>query len=412
MRHRPPRTDDLTIASIGHCARIPTVNLPGVPIRVTTLPSCFWSDDQETDVHVRRGSVLVYKRDIEKWVLFRTVHDAMASCDHALRGYGIEHMLPGTELARLDNMILELDGARDIMTRWTSMTTHEYMAALRRLEAAATEYRSPRVEDKVQARDWLIGAAASVAPATEAHPGRGRGRNPGAALAQTLPARAALRRREHTIREGIAPNLQRRAKALAREIEYCLALFGRLAEILNEIRAEPILGLPPRQVLSEIRHIDRPIVAWDRCMHRLGNIARLLGAHKLPAPYSRYVKRVSQELLRAAIELESRNFQEAKSLIDIALRSLDFLLFSQRIAEAKEELADLERRGALAADYAKVNQICVTLYGLACLLDDRGFFNGTRGRLLDHLRSSLVEANKRSLSDVRDSWTLASRMLG
>ncbi len=170
--------------------------------------------------------------------------------------------------------------------------------------------------------------------------------------------------------------------------------------------------LGPRQIMSEVTSIDRPRHAWHQCIYRLVDIAKKLGSELLPAPYARYVKRISQELNRAAIELEGRNFPEARSLIDISLRSLDFLLLSQRFAEAKEELALIEQRGAIAADIGVINRRCVTLYGTACLLDDRGFSNGTRGRLLEILQAALLAANGHALGHVRANLTQAAQLLG
>lgn len=415
MRRTDTQIFDITIASVGEVRRLFAINLPHVPVRVTSRPQCFDMDGRDTPV--RRGSVLVYNRERQFWVLYRTIYDALAGCRHALRGYGVAGMFPRTELVRLDGMILNTDAARDIMLRYREMTTDvQRSAAAVRLADAANEYRMPRVEKKIRARHWLVRAARFMAPPRDQVTRPRRGPNPGAALATSLPARDRLRARQEDIRESIAPRLRARDQAILRELNYCLAVFGRLAQLLDDLRVSPIFALTdPDEIHAAAKGetIPHAYKEWHRVMYALADISFKLDALVLPSPFSRYQKRIALELRRAAVELEARNFKVAASLVDRAVSSLDFLAFAQRLFEFKEELAFMQLT-PLAVNGDRVMEMCVTLHGMACLLNGDGFARDTSENLRVIMQQAVVRAGATPSATVavRDLWDSAERLLG
>lgn len=360
---------------------------------------------KERIVHVRRGVVFIYRRDIEAWVCYRNIHETLAAQEHILVGYGLRHMLPRSEMERLEGMILNTDGAREIMRGYRSMLEPELHRALSRLVNAANEYRMPRVPGKVRARNWLATASAFMTPPNES----GHGRNPGAALAMTLPARIALVERQRSIREDIGPRITRREAALLSERTFCLTVFGRLADLLSALRESPVFSMPAR---TPVQNMD--IEIWHRDMRYLRHIAHGLAGLVLPAPYARSALRVANELKRAAIELEARNFPAARHLVDVVLRSLDFLTIAERIADTKLALCELERDITLPLPEATSAAVraCLVVYGLCALLDDNGFSNPTSTDMKRAIAEALVLATGYDLHATRAELTRVARMCG
>lgn len=402
---RPPvRRFNMDVAGVGWFLDVPCVSVGNAPIRVAADTMCVQMSPEKI-VHVRRGVVFIYKRDIEAWVCYHNIHEALAAQEHILVGYGLRYMLPRSEMERLEGMILNTDGAREIMRRYREMDEPELARALGRLAGAANEYRMPRVEGKVRARDWLAKAAAFMTPPNES----GRGRNPGAALAVTLPARAALVERQRSIREDIGPRISHREAALLDERTFCLTVFGRLAELLSAMRESPVFSTPARTSVG-----DLDIQIWHRDMRRLRHMAHGLASLVLPAPYARSALRIANELERAAIELEARNFPTARHLVDVVLRSLDFLTIAERIADAKLALCELERETSLplATATSAAVRACLVIYGLCALLDDNGFSNPTSSDMKRAIAEALVLATGYRLHATRTELTRAARMCG
>lgn len=409
---RPPvRRCNMDVAGVGWFLDVPCVSVGHAPIRVAAETLCVHVPPDETRkisggaVHVRRGTVFVYRRDIEAWVIYNNIHEAVAAQEHILVGYGLRHMLPKSEMERLESMILNTDGAREIMHSYRSMLEAELHRALSRLANAASEYRMPRVPGKVRARDLLATAAAFMSPADIS----GHGRNPGAALAVTLPARAALVERQRSIREDIGPRITHREAALLAERTFCLTVFGRLADLLSAMRESPVFSMPAR---TPVEALD--IEVWHRDMRRLRHIAHGLESLVLPAPYARSALRIANELERAAIELEARNFPAAQHLVDIVLRSLDFLTIAERIADTKLALCELARDTSLPLPEATSAAVraCLVVYGLCALLDDNGFSNPTSSDIMSAVAEALVLAKGYRLHATRIALTLAARMCG
>src|SRR3989338_102474 len=396
----------MTIAGFDSELNIPCVNVGNAPIRVAADMSYLKA---LLTSHVRRGTVFIYRRDLEAWVMYHNIHEAIASQDHTLVGYGLRHMLPRSELQRLDDMILNIDGAREIMRRYREISEDEIRTALTRLGKAANEYRMPRVLEKVRARDWLVRASSYMTAPNRPNPGSGHGRNPGAAMAVTLPTRAALRTRQASIRSAIGPRIAYREMALFAERTFCLAVFGRLANLLTPVHASACLQLSAHVGLHEM-----DIVSWHTLISDLRRIATGLRGLVLPAPYARFTLRVTNELERAAIELEARNFPVARHQIDVVMRSLDFLTIAERIADAKLALCNLHRDTSLPYEDAitAAMSICLTIYGLTCLLDDNGFSNPTSTDIRVVLEDALLHVKAYRIDDARASLTVAARMIG
>lgn len=407
---RPPvRRFNMDVAGVDWFLDVPCVSVGNAPIRVAAETMHVYVQNESLKlkdgrIHVRRGTVFIYKRDLEAWVIYNNIHEAVTAQEHILVGYGLRHMLPKNEMERLESMILNTDGAREIMRSHRSMLEPELHRALSRLAHAANEYRMPRVPGKVRARQWLATASAFMTPDAN-----GRGRNPGAALAVTLPARAALVERQRSIREDIGPRISHREAALLAERTFCLTVFGRLAELLSAMRESPVFSTPARTSVE-----DLDIQIWHRDMRRLRHMAHGLASLVLPAPYARSALRIANELERAAIELEARNFPAARHLVDVVLRSLDFLTIAERIADAKLALCELERDTSLplATATSAAVRACLVIYGLCALLDDNGFSNPTSSDMKRAIAEALVLATGYRLHATRTELTRAARMCG
>ncbi len=338
---------DSVIATMGSVAKLSTRNLPGVPIRIVTQPTVregVQADGTKKDVYIRRGAVLVYSRELESWVCYRGILRALASTRHTRQSYGIDAMVPRGELQRLDAMLLNLDGANDIMSRYGMMDDEERARCLDRLKSAAREYRMPRIPEKIRASTLLMLSAQHMMPPTDPHPGRGRGVNPSAAMSRTVISRTLIVGRQGTIRRKIDPRIHARFLALAAELEYCLAVFGEVARDIEDVLKSPILKLPSRTHLEEITNIEQPLQEWRRAMNVLAGLAHRLRDDVFPAPYARYASRMYAELLRAAIELECRNFEGARTLAKTALSSIDYLTLAERIMDAKSGIVPDDRQ--------------------------------------------------------------------
>lgn len=406
---RPPvRRLDMEVAGFGRYRQVPCVNIGNAPIRVAAETMCVQVPTtvrhEDRVAHVRRGTVFIYRRDIREWVIYHDIHEATAAQAHILVGYGLRHMFPESEMERLEGMILNTDGAREIMRRYRDMSEAELQRALQCLVTAAHEYRMPRVEEKIHARDWLTTASVFMTPNAS-----GRGRNPGAALATTLPARAALVERQRSIRENIGPRITHREAALLAERTFCLTVFGRLAEHLSALRGDPVFAASARPPI-----VDIDIKAWHRVMERLRHIAKGLASLVLPAPYARSALRIANELERTAIELEARNFPAARHTLSVVLRSLDFLTIAERIADTKLTLCELERGTTLPLPDAAEAAVraCLVVYGLCALLDDNGFSNPTSSDIRAAVAEALVHATGYDLQATRTKLTRAAHMCG
>ena len=405
------RIVNMDVAGMRLLIAVHCVNVGSAPIRVTAKPLWFHIMPNSVNwitggpVHVRRGTVFIYKRDIEQWVMYQNIHEAIAAQEHILVGYGLRHMLPRSEMERLENMILNTDGAREIMGSYRDMSEYDIHRALQRLVTAAHEYSMPRVPGKVRARDLLTRAAAFMTGQSESM----HGRNPGAALATTLPARAALVERQRSICEDIGPRISHREATLLAERTFCLAVFGRLADILSIMRESPVFSLSARADVKEIN-----VEAWHRDMRRLRHVADGLESLVLPAPYARFALRIGNELARAAIELEARNFPAARDLVDVVLRSLDFLTIAEHIADAKLSLCELERSASLPLPdgIAAAVRACLVVYCLCTHLNDSGFSNRTSSDIRLAAEDALGFAKNYDLPASRDALTRAAHMCG